>query len=149
MSSNDCNNGDNGSENSSRSSKNVSSNGSISGKDMISLLLKELEEIVTNARKDRIFRKDMKEVLQECGNYRFDNDGVSEDLNNEEVMKIFAVAVNEAIQKKVDLTNENTEEVDKEPCQLPLGTKRRVSDSPFSSRKTRSKISKKRSYSLR
>jgi hypothetical protein len=115
MSSNDCNNGD----------KNVSSNGSISGKEKINLLLNELEEIVTKARKDRIFRKDMKEVLQECGNDGFDNDGVSEDKNKEQVMKAFADAVNKAIQKKVDLTNENTEEVDKEPFQLP-GTKRRV-----------------------
>ena len=105
MSSNDGNNGD-------------SNNGNNNGKEKISRLLNELEETVTNARRNPKTRNGMKEAVGERGYDWFDNDNDVPEHNVEQVMNVFAAVVDGLIQNKVDLRNRYTEEVDKQLCQL-------------------------------
>ena len=82
-------------------------------------ILDNLKAIANEVRSDSSFCKDIKQELEEYG---YDWFGVSSSLEGEDlkeqVMKVLAVAVNEAIRTKVDLSGENKEAVKAELHQL-------------------------------
>jgi hypothetical protein len=84
---------------------------------LIGTILSNLKTIANQVRTNSDFCQNTKEQLKNCGYDWFD--GISNNRKvREQVMKVLAVAVNEAIQKRVNLRNEKMKMVNRELHQL-------------------------------